>query len=264
MDTIPWNEDQAPLAAASSSMASYLEFVEQHVLDGRTPQVNIAGKALVPDFLKDIDEKSSDKKMAATKKPAPPILMADTKNPNLPAKRNSPKYQEFKLLLRKQKAVWADANGLGAYVVYNDPHARLQNCHVHYQLLLEVMGHTADVKADQIHAIVKQVDKEVLYRCRPETRAYTQVSGNTTVARTQRPREGEPLFPFQAKRIRTKRRKLSASAIVAASRAAIKSAAASAEDSASTSGSSSSSSSSSSSNADVSSDVELDLSQALL
>jgi hypothetical protein len=263
MDTIPWNEDQTHLVAKSSAMASYLKFVEQHVMDGRNPQVNIAGKALLPDFLKDVDDNSNDKKMAATKRPPPPILMADTNNPNQPTKRNLSKYQAFKLLLRKQKAMWADTNGLGAYVVYNDPNARLQNCHPHYQLLLEVMGHTEDVKADHIHAIVKQVDKEVLFRCRPDTR--TQAGGNITVTIRNRPHDGTTSLTFQPKRNRTKRTKMSASAIAAASRAAnMPTGDNSNDDSARSSGSSSSSSSSSSSDSDMPSDEEFDLSQALI
>jgi hypothetical protein len=73
--------------------------------------------------------------------------------------------------LGKKRAKWADANGLGEYVIYTDPKSKRiplpEPFHPQYGLLIEYLSHRANVKPCAIHAVVAVLDREVMCLGRP-------------------------------------------------------------------------------------------------
>jgi hypothetical protein len=156
---IPWNEDQIDFVR---DPISYLQFVNKHILADRTEEET----KVKPCFLPNIDHSDvlSEDEKSLTSKGIPPI-MAGLSNPNQPEMTRLQKYHEWRLQLRKRKAVWADANGVESYIVYPH-HSKLSNLHPHYQILLETMALLADVKASNIHLMVCTLDREIWRTCR--------------------------------------------------------------------------------------------------
>jgi hypothetical protein len=154
---VPWNDEQV---SDVTNPLEYVAFVEAHILDGRP----VANKRVHPDFL----ENSHSVTRVHTKKRKRSDLpvMAGEPNPRQPSMKRLQKYHEWRVMLKKRKAIWADANGLEHYMVYRR-HSKLEHLHPHYQVLLEVMSLVADVKAKAIHRIVCSLDREIHYLCRP-------------------------------------------------------------------------------------------------
>ena len=92
-----------------------------------------------------------------------PVLVAGFPNPNQPQDMEvRQKHHDFNLRLRKRRAVWADANGIGEYIIYEQGDVTdLSNLHPHYLLLLEHVSLTCCLSLVEIHTTVLALEKEV-------------------------------------------------------------------------------------------------------
>ena len=156
---IPWNDDQVSFVQSPSA---YIDFVYHHVLEGRAENSKVP-----PNFLKSDDKVKSDEVLETKETAQEGAVMTGERNPNQPSMKCLQKYHAWLMTLKHRKAVWADANGVGHYMVYKIA-TTLEHLHPHYQVLLETMSHVADVKAVSIHRVVLLLDQEILFLARPQ------------------------------------------------------------------------------------------------
>jgi len=150
---MPWNDAMAQ-QLRNSHLNSYLDFCD------RNGRVDATG-SIMPEFtnrLQVIDDKDRSSESF-------PILIAGAPNPNQPLNMDRrQKHHDFFLRVRKSRAVWADANGLGMYILYDKKDEKqedISDLHPQYLLLLEHIARTCFVTQIEVHNIVVRLDEEV-------------------------------------------------------------------------------------------------------
>lgn len=181
---VPYNEDHLRLLRNGQTVEGYLDFLEGNVLDEK--------ESIFPNFRSTLDSSSSivdgndsdstsfvpDREVVEK----PPVLKAP-QNPLGPQRIwRRQKMHDWKLRVHRKRAQWADANGLGDYVIYNDPLSHAQDrkrvgkktipipepFHPQYGLLLEYMSFTTNVKPSKIHEAITVLDDEILSLVNPD------------------------------------------------------------------------------------------------
>ena len=168
----------------------YLDFLEENVLDER--------EAIFPRFratLETTDDDDEPKRLSAEDENAVQkrSVLKESCDPFDGSKRirRRQKMHDWKLRVKRKRARWADANGLGEYVIYEDPFTHAADrkragknkipipepFHPQYGLLIEYMSYKTNVKSSKIHAAVTVLDEEVLRLVQPKEetkRKYTR------------------------------------------------------------------------------------------
>lgn len=187
---VPYNEEQFQLLRNGPLVDGYLNFLEENVVDDR--------EAIFPKFcatLESTDDDEAPKRLSADDENAVqkrPVLKQSC-DPFHGSKRiwRRQKAHDWKLRIKRKRARWADANGLGEYVIYEDPFTHAADrkrsgtsklpvpepFHPQYGLLIEYMSYKTNVKSSKIHAAVTVLDDEILRIVRPKEetkRKYTR------------------------------------------------------------------------------------------
>lgn len=146
---MPWNDAMAQ-QLKNGHLHAYLNFCDTM---GRMDPT----ESCLPEFTSklNVDEDFNQSS------PIFPILLAGHPNPNQPRNMEArQKHHEFYLRIRKRNAVWADANGVGEYVLY-EKDDDLSYSHPHYLALLEHIGRICYLAPMEIHTIVVGLEEEV-------------------------------------------------------------------------------------------------------
>jgi hypothetical protein len=165
---VPYNEENFRLLSNGPMMEGYLDYLEDNILDGK--------EAIFPNFLSLLETTNGKVDTDYIKSEAVVRRQHVAKESRDPFggqriwKRQ--KFHDWCMRLGKKRAKWADANGLGEYVIYTDPKTKriplTEPFHPQYGLLIEYMSHKANVKPSEIHAAVAVLDKEVMCLGRPQ------------------------------------------------------------------------------------------------
>lgn len=189
---VPYNEENFRLLTNGPMMEGYLDYLEDNILDEK--------EAIFPNFrslLKTtIGEEvsaSTGNEVAVRRQPA----LKESRDP-FGRKRiwKRQKFHDWYFRLGKKRARWADANGLGEYVIYTDPRASgdgrakptplPEPFHPQYGLLIEYLSHKSNVKPSKIHAVVAVLDKEVMRLVHQQPLRWA-VQGSGRVRHVQQP-----------------------------------------------------------------------------
>ena len=162
---IPWNDTMAQ-QLRNGHLHSVLDF---HDSNGK----NDPSESCLPDFTDQLKIKVDKGQTDPF-----PILVAGLPNPNQPkGMEERQKHHNFNLRLRKRRAVWADANGIGEYIFYEQGDVTdLSNLHPHYLLLLEHVSRTCYLSLVEIHTTVVVLEEEVRLLGRNVTPKVTRLS----------------------------------------------------------------------------------------
>jgi hypothetical protein len=165
---VPHNEENFRLLSNGPMMEGYLDFLEDNILDGQ--------EATFPKLLSLLETSNGKEDTDCTESEAVVRRQPVAKESRDPFggqriwKRQ--KFHDWYLRLGMKRAKWADANGLGEYVIYTDPKTKRiplpEPFHPQYGLLIEYMSHKANVKPSEIHAAVAVLDREVMWLARPQ------------------------------------------------------------------------------------------------
>lgn len=187
---VPYNEEHFRQLRNGPLVEGYLDFLEENILDEK--------EEIFPAFRSKLEIYNGEEQgfkstcteegVVVRKQPA----LKESRNPFGPERIwRRQKLHDWKLQAKRKRARWADANGLGEYVIYDDPltHASDRNrvgkkkfpipepFHPQYGLLIEFMSYKANVKASKIHAAITVLDEEVLRLVGPKEepkRKYTR------------------------------------------------------------------------------------------
>ena len=180
---IPWNERQLQLVSNGPTLDSYLEFLDKSVfydepvLKRYEDIMGTIRELLTGEHAKN-ELHGSETPVRARKQrrlhssveaavrpyriligaPRPGIKPLDELRTSIGRGR-----RYLDLLRRKPEAVWADANGLGAYVLYprGGFSKGLRPVHPHYGLLIELCASICDANPDHLHKLVQRLDVEI-------------------------------------------------------------------------------------------------------
>ncbi len=118
-----------------------------------------------------------------------PRAIKESRNPLRPERIwRRQKLHDWKLGVERKRARWADANGLGEYLIYDDPLSHAEDrkrmgvkrnptpepFHPQYGLLVEYMSYKSNVKSSKIHAAITVLDDEILQMMRPPENTKTR------------------------------------------------------------------------------------------
>lgn len=192
---VPLNEDNFRLLRNGPLVEGYLDYLEDSILDEK--------EAIFPKFRSSLESQSArdDDNM----KPASMDNGNVVRKQSVLKESQSPfgmwrrqKMHDWKLGIKRKRAQWADANGLGEYVIYDDPLTHAQDrirsgfktipipepFHPQYGLLLEYMSFTTNVKPSKIHAAITVLDEEILALVRPKEEPKRKRRGKKPVEKT--------------------------------------------------------------------------------
>jgi hypothetical protein len=177
---VPLNEDNFRLLRNGPLVEGYLDYLEDSVLDEK--------QAIFPKFRSSLESQSTgdeDNNMNPASMDNGNVVrkqsvLKESRSPFGMWQRQ--KLHDWKLGIKRKRARWADANGLGEYVIYDDPLTHAQDrvrtgfkkipipepFHPQYGLLLEYMSFTTNVKPSKIHAAITVLDEEILALVRPK------------------------------------------------------------------------------------------------
>jgi len=195
---VPYNEENFRLMRNGPFVEGYLDFLEDNVLDEK--------EAIFPRFRATLESTNGKEASYATTPENEGMvqkqqLLKESRDPFNGAKpiRRRQKMHDWKLRIKRKRARWADANGLGEYVIYEDPltHAEDRNrigkkkkiptpepFHPQYGLLIEYMSYKTNVKPSKIHAAITVLDEEVLRLVRPQEETKRKYTRKAPVEKT--------------------------------------------------------------------------------
>lgn len=178
---VPCNEDNFQLLRNGTLVEGYLDYLEDIVLDEE--------EAIFPRFRSTLGPPNQEATVAnstETRKTETvvqkPQAMKVSRNPLRPERIwRRQKLHDWKLNVKRKRARWADANGLGEYLIYEDPLSHAEDrkrtgirrnptpepFHPQYGLLIEYISYKTNVKSSKIHAAITVLDDEVLRIMRP-------------------------------------------------------------------------------------------------
>ena len=181
---VPYNEEHVRLLRNGPLVEGYLDFLEDHILDEI--------EAIFPRFRSTLKTPNLEKTAWSSdsrdeEKVVQRQVLKESWNPFCPERPwRRQKMHDWKLRLKRKRAQWADANGLGEYVIYADPDTHAKDMkrvgkrkrisipepfHSQYGLLLEYMSYKANVSPSKIHAAIVVLDDEVLRLVRPREKS---------------------------------------------------------------------------------------------
>ena len=172
---VPYNADNFRLLTNGPVMEGYLDYLEDTVLDEK--------EAIFPNFRSQLTTTIGDEVSPTTEANEVVVrrrpVLKESRDP-FGRKRiwKRQKFHDWYFRLGKKQARWADANGLGEYVIYTEPKTTgdgrakptplPEPFHPQYGLLIEYLSHKTNVKPSKIHAVVAVLDKEVMCSVRPQ------------------------------------------------------------------------------------------------
>ena len=178
---VPYNENNFQLLRNGPLVEGYLDYLEDVILDEK--------EAVFPRFRSTLHSPNQEATVANSTEMErteavvqKPRAMKESRNPLRPERIwRRQKLHDWKLGVRRKRARWADANGLGEYLIYDDPLSHAEDrkrmgikrnptpepFHPQYGLFIEYMSYKSNVKSSKIHAAITVLDDEVLQMMRP-------------------------------------------------------------------------------------------------